>query len=198
MPVSTDPNLTFKAEIHEYRYKGAWVPNVTLALEEQGMYDFGGANPYQLQQARERGRIVHRLIELDWLGELDLDSVDPLLGGFLEAYWRARRDLRLVPREIEHMVYHRTYNYAGTRDFLGDVGGQDGIIDFKTGYEQRATGPQTAAYGRAQKATAKLPRWGLYLQADATYSFVPYKDPADWTVFCAALTMFNWKGLRHA
>jgi hypothetical protein len=198
MPVADDPLLTFEEKTHTYYHRGVWVPNVTLALEAAGMYDFGDANPYQLLQARERGRIVHKLIELDWLGELDEASVDPLLGGYLEAYWRARRDLRLVPAQIEHMVYHAGLRYAGTRDFLGDVGGKDGVIDFKTGYEQRATGPQTAGYGRAKKATARLPRFGLYLQADGTYSLVPYKDAADWTVFCAALSLLNWKGLRHA
>jgi hypothetical protein len=101
-------------------------------------------------------------------------------------------------REIEHCLYNADYRYAGTLDRVGDLGGVDVLIDIKTGYEQRATGPQTAAYAACRKATEKLRRFGCYLQADGTYRLVPYKERSDWHVFLACLTLINWRGPRNA
>jgi hypothetical protein len=192
MPVADDPLLTFNAAIHEYRYNGVVKRSVTQYLDAMGAYDFGGANDFQLRQARERGSLVHQLIELDWPGDLDEESVDPNLAGYLEAARRARVELAMVAAEIEHIVYHYTYQYAGTRDFLGSIQGKDAILDWKTGYLQRATGPQTAGYAACRKDTIKLPRFGCYLQADGRYELVPYKDRNDFTVFLAAVNWTNW------
>lgn len=195
MPTCLDPRLTFNAEIHQYKYDGVVVPNVTNILDAMGAYDFGGANPYQLKLARERGSAVHELIELDYTyaDGVDESTIDERLVGYFNAYRRARVELRMVAAEIEHCVYNPTYQYAGTRDFLGRIQGHDALVDFKTGYPQRATGPQLAAYANCNKTTAKLPRFGLYLEGDGTYELVPYKDRNDFAVFCAALTWLNFR-----
>jgi hypothetical protein len=31
------------------------------------------------------------------------------------------------------------------------------------------------------------------LREDATYELVPYDEPGDWSVFCAALHLYRWK-----
>jgi hypothetical protein len=195
MPVCTDPRLTFNAELHQYKYDGVVVPSVTFVLDAMGAYDFGGANAFQLKAARERGSAVHELIEADWTfeGGVDESTIDERLVGFFEAHRRARVELRMVPAEIEHCVYNKTYRYAGTRDYLGGLLGFDAVLDYKTGYPQRATGPQTSGYANCYKHTAKLPRYGLYLESDGRYELVPYKDPSDFSVFLAALSWLNWR-----
>lgn len=195
--------LTFDPGPHVYRYNGLVVPSVTQVLEAAGCYDFGGARPEDLRRGRERGTAVHLLAELHDKDDLDIDSIDEELTGYLAAWVRFRAERQVVIEAVEQRVYNKTYRYAGTLDrllsmmFFGKV-----LLDIKTGIPQRATGPQTAGYQAClAKADQKRKRIAVYLQADGKYTVVPHDDKSDFDVFIAALThtrsattIANWKG----
>lgn len=183
--------LKFDAERHEYKWHGRVVPGVTSVLSEAGLLNFGNADDDTLERARERGRIVHKLCELDDKDELVEESVDPALAGYLDAWRRFRRETNFTSAHTEHQVFHKIYGYAGTFDDEGSLRGFDALLDKKTGTPQRATGPQTAAYEAARGKHRR--RWGLHLNADGTYQLRPYTESRDITVFLAALTLHNWR-----
>lgn len=186
--------LAFNAERHEYTWDGRRVPGVTSVLQAAGMLNFGNAGEDRLEWARERGRKVHRLCELDAKNDLDEDSVDESFAGYLEADRRFRRETGFVCLYSELRVFHESLGYAGTLDDFGRLGKEDVLLDRKTGKPQRATGPQTAAYLAAlMEGKHKVKRYALHLNADGTYTLHPLRSHTDFAVFCAALTIYNWK-----
>lgn len=178
---------------HRYTLDGAPLPGVTSVLEDAGLLDFGRANQTSLEIARERGRIVHKLTELDDEGDLDDESIEPGFAGYLEGWRRFRRECELILIGVEQKVWHRTYRYAGTRDRRAIVRGVATTLDIKTGARQRATGPQLAAYQAADPEAKNDKRLGVYLQDDGRYDLEHYTGKSDLSVFLAALTLYNFK-----
>lgn len=196
-------NLAFDEAAHEYRWRGAVMPGVTTVLQDAGFYNFGPDRD-ALRVALERGRVVHKLTELDDNGTLDEDSVDPALVGYLAAWRLFRSEKHFIPSATEARVVHAYYKYAGTLDATGEMDDLRGrrhkvILDKKTGAEQRTTGYQTAAYLAAlfdQCRLSKAARYGVYLQANGKYELVPYTNDGDLGVFLAALTCYNVRRMK--
>lgn len=195
--------LTFNAGPHEYRWKGEIVPGVTSVLEAAGLLDFGGASEEQLRAARERGTAVHKLCELADLNDLDEDSIDESLVGYLDAWGRFKVEQAFEIEVVEQPVYNTTHRYAGTLDRCGLLPRSYGLVlvDIKTGQPQQATGPQTAAYLAALPRTDRArTRIAVYLQPDGRYAMVTHDDRNDFNIFLAALTytrcaatLTNWR-----
>lgn len=187
--------LTFDPAAHEYFWNGQLVPGVTHVLAASGLIDFTGVPIDALVAARERGTAVHRMCELDDLGDLDEDSADDALLGYLVAWRKFRAETNFVPDMVEWRVFHPTYRYAGTLDRRGMLFKCDAVADIKTGAPQRATSVQTAAYAMAldPKHGQKLKRYAVHLQEDGNFKLIEYKDPRDFIVFIAALTLVNWR-----
>lgn len=207
--VATLPPLEFDAERHVYSRGGIVVPGVTSVLEP--LTDWSMVSDGVLELARERGTLVHELTALDDRGELDEESVDPRLAGFLAA-WRAfKRDTGFTSATgaIELQVESFLHGYAGTLDRLGRHGADAlnadaplALYDVKTGPPQPATALQTAAYRQAANETFAptkpiARRFGVHLRRDGTYRLVEYRDPGDLATFLAALRLHTWR-LRNA
>ena len=62
--------LTFDPEKHEYRINGVLVPSVSQILAP--LYDFSKIPRDVLERKRQIGTAIHKAIELDLLGDLDV------------------------------------------------------------------------------------------------------------------------------
>lgn len=197
--------LSFDPARHEYRVGGQIVPSVTQILAP--LYSFAGIPADVLERKRAIGEAVHAACAIESMGEeLDPDSIDPQIAGYLEAWRRFVRERNYKPLLVEARVYHRVLRYAGTLDDAGefDVGARRvlGLFDKKCTYDLHpAVGPQTAAYLAAAHDCGLLPksvkeRFAVHLHSDGTYDVAPLAEPTDFAVFQSALTIFNFKR-RH-
>lgn len=194
--------LQFDTDLHEYRFGGINVPGVTSVLAP--LIDYSKVDPVLLERARLLGQAVHKTTELYDQDELDVDSLDPQLVPYLDAWIRFRKEVDFQPLGIEQRVYHPTYRYAGTLDRTGLVRGNMAVLDIK---KMLVLGPvigvQLAAYQNALnvvRPSVEVPypvriadRYALGLQADGAYRLQQYKDPADWSTFLSLLNLKNWK-----
>lgn len=189
--------LTFDAELHRYHYQGRPVVNVTRVLDDM-LRDLRGVRQELLAAARETGELVHKATELDAMGALDAESVDPTIEPYMKAWRRFRYECNPTFISNEEHVYHRTYDFAGTLDHHAQIGGEEGIIDKKTSEPDLIDAVQLSAYYAAKfpEDGARFRRmWGLYLRADGTYRLRKYED--HFHVFIAALTCYRFKNGRE-
>lgn len=187
------PAIEFEEDGHVYRVGGVVVPSVTQALSviERG---FGGVDPEVLERAQRFGSHVHKAIELDNLGTLDEESLDPAIAPYL-AQWR--RFVAETGFHVEHgeaLVYHPRARYAGRADVVGILRGTRWLIDLKSGAVPRTAGPQTAAYAEAYRWTTgkRVTRRAALKLTAASYSAVPYSDPADLSNFLSSLNCYRF------
>ena len=104
--------------------------SVTGVLDEAGFYSWFQRDP----EAAERGSVVHEILQLRDEGDLDRDSIDPELSGYVRAYEKAL--IALMPVEfiaIEHAISKG--NIGGRMDRVARVGLglRPEIWDIKTG-----------------------------------------------------------------
>ena len=200
--------LVFHEEGHRYTFNGQPVPGVTTALKVVSAEDYKFVSAEVLAVKAAFGTAVHKVIELDCLGELDLASLDDVL----VPYYLAWREFLTVsgfrPILSEGKVYSQRYSYAGQLDLYGMLNGCHSIIDAKSVTTvMPSTGPQTAAYENALKETrpdlippkATVNRYALQLRPalagkkTAQWHLHRFSDPADFPVFLSSLRITNWR-----
>ena len=189
--------VRFEPEGHRYFLNDAELPSVTTVLRAVGLLNFGGASDSAMAMGRDRGDRVHLATELNDRGELDESSIDFEIAGYLAAWRRFVDEWNFKCHEIEVLLHHPIYRYAGRADRFGSarlpgkrVSRDDIVLDIKTGTPQRATGYQLAAYN-ACLVRAQRKRIGVYLLPDGSYRAQPYDHPGDLSVFLSALCVFN-------
>ena len=196
---------SFDAASHTYLLGGVPVPSVTQVIEPY--QDFSNIPPGVLERKRQLGEALHiaAAIEAEG-GEIDPESLDPQVLPYLGA-WRefvVRYEYRRI--YSERQVFHPLLRYAGTLDDFGEATIQGKrtltLIDKKATYAISPwVGPQTAAYLEALKAEEKIEgpvvRMVVQLKPDGTFRAMELSDRMDWSVFCAALTIANFKQRRH-
>lgn len=191
--------FTFDEAAHEYRLDGRKLPSVTSIIRPIAP-DFSAIPPHVLERKRAIGTAAHLACELDDLGELDEESLDPILVGYLQA-WRGFKDATgAIVIANERRLYHPRLNYAGTLDRLLSIGGNLWLVDLKTSADPVPSyGVQLAAYAELLKASdAQLVpqeprRASLHLRDDGTHKLHEFKNPNDWPAFVACLSLYQWK-----
>lgn len=181
--------LTFEAEGHVYRYKGAVVPSVTTVLQQlqylQGI-------PWEvLEAAREFGTHVHQACHLLNQGDLDEDSLDPALVPYLNGYKRFLSETGFVVTGSEILVYNQTARYAGQLDFTGSFRGTTWVVDIKSGVVPSTVGAQVAAYQAALQSSMKPRRRACLQLLPDDYKFIEQKDVSDFSLFLSALNCYR-------
>jgi len=143
------------------------------------------------ESALMRGRYVHRACELlDGGGDntgLDLDSLDPVLKLYLDAYISFKELYTFDPGRIEEGIISHTYRYQGTPDRVNEKE----IWEIKCGPPRPVTGIQLAAY--AKHFRRQLRRFSVHLYPTGRFTVEPWKDPSDFSIFLAALNCWNWR-----
>lgn len=177
---------------HTYWLDGRQVPGVTSILAPLCSFEFVKADV--LQAAADFGTAVHLACELDDLGTLDEEALDPALAPYLSAWRKFSRDCAVEWDLIEQTVYHPTLRYAGKLDRYGRVVGSTALVDIKsTAALYQSVGPQLAAYLKAIPGAPVLTkRLAVQLRADATYAVKEYTGALDFPAFASLVTLRNW------
>lgn len=194
--------LKFLPLTHTYTWNGVPVPSVTQALCEAGIVD----TQWYTEYAARRGSEVHKAIHFYNDGDLDEESLDPVIVPYIEAYKCFLRDTGAKIISHERMVFNEIYHYAGTYDVIMDISGKFYAVDFKTGCLQDWVGLQLAGY---ELVLANEYQWidgrmGLQLKPQEEtsrskpYKFREYKDMDDYQIFKNAVSISHWKRRKKA
>ena len=189
---------------HRYWLDGDAVPGVTRVLSSVRLIDYTGVRPEVLARAAAIGRAVHQAAWYADDDDLDRDTLDPVVRPYLDAWARFRLETGFEPKEKERRVYSHAHHFAGTFDRLGvcrrgATGSEPPLVllDLKTTSTlQPGVGPQLAAYAQAVRESGLGDvgqRLAVHLRRDGTYRAQTYRDPNDWQVFRAALSIYQWK-----
>lgn len=140
---------------------------------------------------RERGRLVHLMLEYYDRGELDEATLDPALAPYLDAYKAFLAQTGATWDAIELRLGDRARGIAGTLDRLGTFG----LCDVKSGGREYWHQIQTAIYALLAQTNGlilsarRVKRWGLYLTSNGRFDLQPHNDPADLKVADAVMTI---------
>ncbi len=201
------PNIHFEAERHIYLIDGSPKRSVTQVLEDAGISDWSSVPAEILWDSQQRGTMVHRACHFINQRELDPQSVDERITGYVEGWKAFRMDHELRVRHSESLVYRRLtirgtdavvkretdLEIIGTLDCEGSIKKANNVIvDIKTGSPTDSWAPQLAAYVRGFSATAQHTHKRLVVQLfrDGGYKlhWFPIRDFArDWERFRLAL-----------
>lgn len=143
------PNdIEFNPKCHEYIHKptGRKVPSVTQILAEIRPYD--GIDKGTLDNAAIRGSLVHRACELYDDNDLEITSIDSVIGSYLNGWIDFRKDTGATIQEFEMRVFNQDLFYAGTLDrIVRFPDGKLAVVEIKTSCKiEQTTGMQLAAY----------------------------------------------------
>lgn len=194
-------DLLFEPDAHEYKYRGLDVPSVTTILNP--LYNFDGIPKDHVEYARLRGQAVHKACELYDQNDLDIDSLDPVIVPYLEAWIKFKADTGFIVHTAEKQLVHPTYRYAGCIDRLGHMGmtGKDSVLDIKCVAKlSPITGLQIAGYkalAELDKSAKYEDRYSVRLKNNGQYELKHYDSPDDFRVFLSLLNIFNWRK-KHA
>jgi hypothetical protein len=132
-------------------------------------------------------------------GDLDFDSLDPELEGYVSAYAAWRQESGLSGSEwIECPMTDPRGLYRGTSDRIFTARPRS-LWDIKTGAFQAWIALQTAAYVNMLPDPYSYSRFSVHLSPDGAYSVreFPKADYAqDLAVFLSALNIVNYKRRR--
>lgn len=171
------PDLKFVPEGHKYYWKGREVPSVSSILQplQPSYFDDGGV-------AIARGNAVHLATAFDDEDNLDEDTLDDSLVGYVDAWRSLKEDLGLDIVSIELPVYHRVLAYAGTIDRVTAYAGTYSLMDIKTGLPSVTHSLQLAGYAQAYQSQTGIrvtTRHVAYLREDGSYEVWDVTPTAD-------------------
>jgi len=181
--------LTFNKEDHKYFWNLQPVPSVTQILDP--------CTRWFTDEARDRGKLVHKLTELHDNGGVKESSIDERLRPYLVAYIKFLSDTGWVPVEREVMGYSEIWDYAGTWDGIYQKrNGGYALVDIKSGKAMPYVALQLAGYKELVKDrfpgallhSLELRRDGKYRLSDA------YTDPNYWAEFANLVTARRIRG----
>jgi hypothetical protein len=195
--------LIFDEASHTYWLDGVAVPSVTTIIRPLAP-DFSVIPPDVLEAKRLLGTSVHTACELDDLGELDDESTDPRVMGYVGA-WRAfRRDRGVTIVANECRLAHAGLRFAGTLDrVVAEPSGEFWLLDLKTSADPVPSyGVQLAGYALLLEVAdfavpRSMKRATVHLRGDGTYKLQAFNDPNDDAAFRACLALYQWKE-QHA
>jgi hypothetical protein len=190
--------LNFDEAKHEYTFNGRVVPSVTQILKPLSEHEYKFVSSDLMTEKAALGTAVHKMIELDICGSLDVDSLHELVAPYYPMWKAFLAQSGVFIKASEQRLYSEKYGFAGTLDLFAELNGHLCVIDAKrTAAVPKTAGPQTAAYELAAREYYDIPlqridRYALHF-TDKKWQLVPFKDVADKRVFLASLTLHNWK-----
>jgi hypothetical protein len=192
-------SATFAAHLHAYELDGRQIPSVTQVLTLAGISDVSGIPVHNLDRAASIGKAVHLACDLLDADDLDLDSLDPQIVGYVLGYQRFREEWDFVPELIEHRTVASVLGlqYGMCVDRVGPLRGKMYVLDLKTSSKRRPEWAiQTIAYAQGL-GMYDAGRAALHLHKDGTYNLIEYQDRVqDAETWEAALQVAYWK-LNH-
>ena len=165
-------------------------PRVTAVLAEMG---FIAGVEFMPEEAKIRGRILHKIFQYDLEGVLNESTIDSRLMGYYDGFKKFKVETDFVPLELEVPVEHPLLLYRGTPDCIGKINGDLAVIDWKSGAKQKWHPLQLAAY-RACKNKGPMKRFGVIFPGNGKYKLEPYdnhrEDERAWSGLVYA---YHWR-----
>lgn len=167
--------LTFEEETHTYFLDGRQVPGITSIISALGI---GHNHTYTDPIHSQRGRAVHRAVELYNKGTLDPETVAPIAKPYFDAYLKFREDTDFRPLHSELRLGHEGLWFAGTLDLSGYLNNQLGIVEIKTTDSLDAEALKAQLCAQSVLWRKNFPRrplrwkYGLQLRSDGTPNLI--------------------------
>lgn len=182
----------YDAETHTYtRSSVGRLPGATDIIRAEGLINL----EYMTEEARWRGKCVHRGVELLVKGTLDWATVDELVAGYLRSCEQFLERTRFAVVGSETPCFDDAF--ACMPDLWGWLNNQATIVELKTGPVPKWAAIQTALQRRAlmrDKGFAAVKRFGLQLRADGSLaSLVPFENTRDEYTAMSMVESFDWK-----
>ncbi len=182
---------SFNPDQHVYRSGGIRLPGATDVIKSEGLIDTG----YMTEEARWRGKCVHRGIELFVKNELDWDTVDESIIGHLRSFEKLIAVTGFEVVGAEEALFDDAFGCIP--DVWGILNGFRVVIELKTGAVPKWAAIQTALQARALRNEGKFDaakRFGLRLMPDGSLAkLVPFENPADERRALGMVDSFHWK-----
>ena len=183
-------DITFSEERHEYKIDGQIVLSVTQVLKAAKLID----DTWYTKKSCQRGIDIHDITALIDSGITEFESYrNHEYYGYLEAWEKFKDDTKFEAHQIEYIVGHKDYRYAGTLDRLGMMNNEYVIIDIKTGQPSKVHGLQLTGYEECINNThivGNLKLVCVHLKINGTYNMIEYKNEIN--VFLSALNIARW------
>lgn len=190
--------LNFYDKGHIYELDGKIIPSVSEILRFLSREIYDGINNFILDQAAERGAVVHLAAQrMDETGECD---IEPSYAGYIEAYARFLREHDVLWELIEKPLADARKGFAGTIDRRGWIDGEYCTADLKTNSVVKKTLVKAQLNGYellccANKLRGSQRLYCLQLMADGKYRLYSVKhDP---TEFLSCLALHNALKKKH-
>lgn len=195
----------FRESTHTYLANGRDIPSCTRCLDHAGLVDFRFVREDILEKRSRLGVEVHRAIHYFCEGDLDLTSVAEEVIPYLQSWIKLQEKTRFVADHAERqLIAEMNGLYYGMKvDLAGKFGGEDAVLDLKTGKAQWYHGVQLAGYAiglpHAELTTpmgkfSRRRRYVIELRADGEMAkAIPYRNQRDFHTFWAALEITNRK-----
>lgn len=182
---------SYDAENHIYRSSTGRLPGATDIIKGEGLI-----NPmWMTEDARWRGKCVHRGVELFNKGELDWATVDEMVSGYLRSYEKFLSTTGFVVEGGETPCFDTAF--AALPDIWGHLNGFTAIVELKTGPIPKWAAIQTALQKRALRTQFGFhvnKRFGLRLMADGSLAKLqPFDDDRDDYRAMSMVSVFHWK-----
>lgn len=192
---NTPPIASYCPMSHVYSLDGVVVPGVSECLKNAALSDYSQVPVGVLQAAADRGTALHEATALLDQENLDLESVDPAIQGYLLSYqlWRESTEdwciLQIEQWKIADCAGMK-YGMTVDRQFMAP-GGARWIIDLKTSAKRQDWWAlQTAAYDEKQDKR----RGVIHCFKDGkTAQLIEYTEDTDYSVWEACLKLEHWK-----
>lgn len=176
---------TFTAAGHEYMLGDRLVPSVTQSMALAGLDPYARVPRRYLVRAAAIGTAVHQATHFLDEGDLDLDSLDPAIVGYVLAWQRFKQEKDFSPIEIERRGISIGENgelpFGYCLDRIGVLAGKETLVDLKTpkkisAFMELCYGVQTAGYCRGSNFDGA--RASVQLREDGTYKLIPHANDA--------------------
>lgn len=181
--------LEFSDSEHVYRLDGRVIPSVTGILRDEQFIDATWFTEY----SRDRGTKVHQAIEFYDAGDLDEETLDPVLWPYVTAWQRFKQEANVTIEASEVRLASEVYGFAGTIDKLATIGSTKAIVDLKTSATVEAWWAIQLAFYHILLNEPVRKRYAVQLNNDGSYRLHEFRDRRDRGVALAALTINQWK-----
>lgn len=197
------PAITFDEATHTYTVAGRPTPSVTQVI--QPLFDFDKVPPEILRNKQILGQLVHDACELLVYDDLQEESLDPALAGYVDGFRLFLAETGFQAEETEEVVVSTRHGFVvpGRLDLVGKMFGWRWVLDIKTAtaVNTGAAKLQTAAYQAAyqeQRPDVRIQKRGaIQLFPTGKYKLHKFASDLDLAAFLSLHQLNTWRSFNE-